>query len=87
MQVTDLIILYLVTKKSNTSIESLIANVTSLKTKVEHLQKSKGDSDQSLQSLKATLEGERHQHASTINNLESNIMTSIREKFSSQQIK
>lgn len=71
-----------------------MADVASLKTMVEHLQKSKGDlqkskdvSEQSCQSLKLTLEEGRYQHASAINDMESNIIASIREQFSSQRIK
>ncbi len=73
--------------QSSKAREQLTTDVSSLKARVEHLQKSKEDCEQSFRALKATLEEERHQYASTLNDVESSIVASIREKFSSQQIK
>jgi hypothetical protein len=64
--------------------------IVSLNAKLEQLEISKDNSDQSLQAQKATLEEERHNHAIVINHLESSIMDFVREKFkrvvSSQEI-
>ena len=65
----------------------MLLDAKSLNAEVEYLQKIKDESEESLRTLKNTLENERHQHASIINDLESNIVESIREKFSSSQIK
>lgn len=65
--------------------ELLISNVESLTSKVEVLQQNKDDLYQSVQSLEKTLEDERRQHCTSMNNLENDLLASIREKFSSQR--
>ena len=63
----------------------LISNVESLTSKVEVLQQNKDDLYQSVQSLEKTLEDERRQQCTSMNNLENDLLASIREKFSSQR--
>ena len=50
---------------------------------MQALQKEKDDLVDKLQIALSTLEDERHQHATTIKELETDILASIREKFSS----
>ena len=52
------------------------------KSKVDTLQKEKDDLVNKLQIALSTLEDERHQHATTIKELETDLLASIREKFS-----
>ena len=52
------------------------------KSKVQALQKEKDDLVDKLQIALSTLEDERHQHATTIKELETDILAAIRERFS-----
>ena len=63
----------------------LVSDVESLTSKVEALQQNKDDLYQSVQSLEKTLEDERRHHCTSMNNLENDLLASIREKFSSQR--
>ena len=63
--------------------ELLLSDVKSLTSKVKVLQENKDELYQSVKTLEKTLEDERRQHCSSINNLENGILASIREKFSS----
>jgi hypothetical protein len=51
--------------------------------KFEEVQQSKDSCDRSLQALKTKLEDKRRHNNSVMNNLESSIIASIRDNFSS----
>jgi len=53
------------------------------KSKVQALQKEKNDLIDKLQIALSTLEDERHQYATTVKELETDILASVKEKFSS----
>ena len=55
----------------------------SLNINFEEVQQSKDSCDRSLQALKTKLEDERRHNTSVMNNLESSIIASIRDNFSS----
>jgi hypothetical protein len=68
--------------QSNKSRDRLEVNVESLNAKVEQFQQSKDSCDGSLRALKTTLDDERRQRSSVLNNLESSIISSIQDRFS-----
>ena len=55
--------------------------ISSFDEKLAQSENSRADSDQLLRALKATLEEERHKHASAMNQLESSMVEFVREKF------
>ena len=59
------------------------SDVESHNSKVDTLQKEKDDLVDKLQTALTTLEDERHQHTSRIHDLETDLLASVREKFSS----
>lgn len=67
--------------KSAEQKEMLEGCIVSLNEKIKQLETSKNSSDQFVQALKATLEEERYNHASFVNNLEKSLMDFVREKF------
>ena len=67
--------------KSAEQKEMLEGCIVSLNEKIKQLETSKNSSDQFVQALKATLDEERYNHASFVNNLEKSLMDFVREKF------
>ena len=69
--------------QSNKLHQQASSDVELHKSKVDALQKEKDDLVDKLQIALSTLEDERHQHVTTTKELETDILASVRDKFSS----